>query len=140
MILALRVLHAVLGLAAVGICVSILVFGPTATAHFSETQFNALTGSGHSLTGVWPATMDSELRFYAPFWGAYGVVLLVVARDLPGKLHYVPFLAALFFAGGVGRGLSHVAVGSPHPFFTLLMGIEFLLPLVVLALWRGAKA
>src|SRR6266481_4250764 len=103
MILTLRILHAILGLAAIGICLSILILGPSATAGFSEAQFNAVTGSTHPLTGPWPATMDSELRFYAPFWGSYGLVLLAIARDLPAKLRFVPPLAALFFVGGAGR-------------------------------------
>jgi len=82
MILALRILNAILGLAAVAICLSIVVYGPANTANFSETLFDTLTGSSYPLTGPWPATMDSELRFYAPFWGAYGLVLISVARDL----------------------------------------------------------
>jgi hypothetical protein len=140
MIPALRILHAVLGLSAVGICLSIMLLGPSATADFSEAQFNALTGSAHALTGPWPPTMDSELRFYAPFWGAYGLLLLAVARDLPGTLRWVPGLAALFFMGGVGRAISYIVVGPPHAVFQLLMVIELVLPLLFLALWRSAKS
>jgi hypothetical protein len=139
-IAALRLLLAVLGLTAIGICLSILAFGSATTAGFFEAQFNALTGSSHPLTGAWPATMDSELRFYAVFWGAYGIILLCVAHDLSDKLHLVPPLAALFFIAGIGRVVSYVAVGSPHPFFTFLMVTELLLPLVFLALWHRARS
>ena len=139
MIVALRVLHAVLGFAAIAICLSIVLLGPSWTAGFSEAQFDWLTGSTHPSTGPWPATMDSELRFYAPFWGVYGLALLAVARDLPAKLRFVPPLAALFFVGGAGRAISYVAVAPPHPFFTLLMAIELILPVVFLALWHGAR-
>jgi hypothetical protein len=83
--------------------------------------------------------MDSELRFYAPFWGAYGLVLLAIARDMSAKLRYVPTMALLFFVGGVGRGLSYISVGAPHPFFIALMAVELLLPLLFVALWRGAR-
>jgi hypothetical protein len=138
-ILTLRILHGILGLAAIGICLSILILGPSATAGFSEAQFNAVTGSSYPPTGPWPATMDNELRFYAPFWGAYGLVLLAIARDMSAKLRYVPTMALLFFVGGVGRGLSYMSVGAPHPFFTALMAVELLLPLLFLALWRGAR-
>jgi hypothetical protein len=138
--LALRMLLAVLGFTAIGICLSILVFGSATTAGFFEAQFNALTGSSHPSTGAWPATMDSELRFYAAFWGAYGIILLVVAYDLSDKLRHVPSLAALFFLGGIGRAVSYVAVGAPHPFFTFLMATELLLPLVFLALWLRVRA
>ena len=140
MILALRILNAILGLAAVAICLSIVVYGPANTANFSETLFDTLTGSSYPLTGPWPATMDSELRFYAPFWGAYGLVLISVARNLPGRLHYVPPLAMIFFIGGVGRALSYVLVGPPHPFFSFLMVIELLLPVAFLTLWRGVRS
>ena len=139
MILTLRILHGILGLSAIGICLSILILGPSAIAGFSESQFNAVTGSSYPPAGPWPATMDSELRFYAPFWGAYGLVLLAIARDMSAKLRYVPTMALLFFVGGVGRGLSYISVGAPHPFFIALMAVELLLPLLFLALWRGAR-
>jgi len=139
MIPALRVLHAVPGFAAIVICLSIVVLGPSGTAGFSEALLDRVSGSTHPSTGPWPPTTDSELRFYAPFWGAYGLVLLAVARDLPAKLRFVPPLAALFFIGGLGRAISYVAAGPPHPFFTLLMAIELILPVVFLALWRGAR-
>jgi hypothetical protein len=139
MIAALRVLLAVLGISAIAICLSIVLLGPSWTAGFSEAQFDWLTGSTHPASGPWPPTMDNELRFYAPFWGAYGLALLAVARDLPAQLRFVPPLAALFFVGGVGRVISHVVVGPPHPFFALLMAIELILPVVFLALWKAAS-
>jgi hypothetical protein len=83
--------------------------------------------------------MDSELRFYAALWAAYGVVVLRAARRLETHFHEVPWLAATFFAGGVGRILSRLSVGAPHPFFTLLLVIEISLPVVITALWLGAQ-
>ena len=140
MIATLRVLYVLLGLVAIGICLSIVVFGPAATADASEALFDALTGTNHPKTGAWPPTMDNELRFYAPFWGAYGLVLLHIARHLPATLGWVPPTAALFFAGGVGRAISYAAVGAPHPFFVLLMALELVLPVLFVALWQIAKA
>jgi hypothetical protein len=84
--------------------------------------------------------MDSELRFYAALWGAYGVVALRTAWSLPRKLSRTPWIAAVFFAGGVGRLLSQVGVGAPHPFFTLLMIIELTLPVLLTLLWLGARS
>ncbi|HEY5070594.1 MAG TPA: DUF4345 domain-containing protein [Caulobacteraceae bacterium] len=139
MILALRVLHAALGLAAIAICLSILLLGPAATAGFTEARYEALTGGAGRLTGPWPATMDSELRFFAPFWGAFGLAALAVARDPRRRRRWVPILAAVFFAGGIGRAISLATVGAPHPVFTLLMAIELVLPLICLALWRVAR-
>ena len=137
MIQGLRVLHAVLGLAAIVICLSVLLLGPSATANATETLFNIVTGGHQPLTGAWPPTMDSELRFYAPFWGVYGGLLLLVAWDLPAKLNWAPPLAAMFFVGGVGRAISYLMVGAPHPVFSLLMAIELVFPLIVLRLWRA---
>jgi hypothetical protein len=45
----------------------------------------------------------------------------------------------VFFAGGVGRAISHLSVGTPHPFFTVLMAIELLLPPVLVLLWLAAR-
>jgi hypothetical protein len=143
MLTTLRVLLALLGLAAVGIFVSIFFTGAQATAFQAEGVFNALTG-GSRFSEPWPATMDSELRFYAPFWGAYGVLLLYVAWNVRRLGRFVPWLAAVFFLGGVGRALSIASVGAPHRFFVFLMAIELGLPPVLVALWnatlrRGAR-
>jgi hypothetical protein len=51
----------------------------------------------------------------------------------------VPWLAGVFFTGGVGRIFSRLSVGAPHPFFTLLLVIEVTLPVIMLALWLGAR-
>jgi hypothetical protein len=131
----LRILLAILGISAILIALSILLLGAGITAHGAEAAYNALVGNHYPLTGAWPATMDSELRFYAAFWGTYGVLLLAAARDLDKWMKHVPLLAAVFFAGGVGRALSLATVGAPHPAFTLLMAIELILPPVLVALW-----
>jgi uncharacterized protein DUF4345 len=135
MIAALRLLYAILGVAALAICLSIVSLGPAATAGFSEALFDALTSAPHPGSGAWPATMDSELRFYAPFWGTYGLVLLHIARRLPATLGWIPPTAAVFFVGGIGRAISWYAVGTPHPFFLLLMAVELVLPVIFVALW-----
>ena len=132
----LRALLWLLGGSAILICLSIVFFGPGNTAQISELMFDALTGRGGPLTGRWPPTMDSELRFYAPFWGAYGIVLIAVARDLMRLGRWVPWLALLFFVGGLGRAISWAITGAPHPFFLFLMTIELVLPPVLIALWR----
>jgi len=140
MILTLRLLHAALGAVAIGICLSIIFLGATVTANFFETLFDALIGQNYPLTGIWPPTMDSELRFYAALWGAYDLVMIAVARDLRARSSYVPPLAAVFFVGGIGRLWSYIQVGPPHPFFTVLMVTELALPVVVIALWLGVRA
>ena len=143
MTFAIRIILVILGAAALVICLSIMFLGPGATASVFEHVFDALTGYPGPDSGPWPPTMDSELRFYAPFWGAYGLVLLDTARDLRRGEHRIGWLAAIFFAGGLGRALSWAATGRPHPFFMMLMAIELMLPplLVLMAfLARRHKA
>ena len=132
--LVLQILLIALGAAAIAIGSSIFLIGPTVTGATNEALFNAMTG-GAAMSPPFTPTADSELRFYAPFWVLYGAVLVWVARGLAVRLSWVPGLAALFFAGGVGRLISLLAVGPPHPAFTMLMVIELVLPGVVLGLW-----
>jgi Domain of unknown function (DUF4345) len=134
----LRFLLAALGASAVLIAASILFLGAGATAAAGEQAFNAMSGWRGPASPPWPATMDNELRFYATLWGAYGVLLLLAARDFAARSSHVPWLAAAFFVGGVGRALSWLAVGPPHPFFLALMTIELVLPPVLILLWRAA--
>jgi hypothetical protein len=139
MLTALRLLLALLGLSALGIAASILVTGAGATAALAEQAFSAVTGYSGPLSPTWPPTMDSELRFYAALWAAYGTVSLGTALRLAERLDFVPWLAGVFFLGGLGRVLSYVQTGPPHAFFTLLMWIELGLPPLMLALWWGAR-
>ena len=134
----LRILLAVLGVSAILIAVSIIALGAQATAWTAERLYDAVTGY-RSLSEPWPATMDSELRFYAALWGAYGMVLIAVARDFARRGGFVPALATIFFVGGVGRAISYVAVGPPHPAFTALMAIELILPPILFGLWFGTR-
>jgi len=139
MLATLRILLAVLGASAIGIALSDILLGPTATVAFFEGLFASLTGDHAAATGPWPATMDNEMRFYAAFWGAYGATLILVARDFATRGHLTPWLAGLFFAGGVGRVISYAVAGPPHPFFTALMAVELLTPPLLVLLWLGAR-
>jgi hypothetical protein len=109
----LRVLLGGLGVSAVLIALSILTVGAGATAAAAERVFDALSGWRGPDSPRWPPTMDdNELRFYAALWGAYGVVLLLAARDYTGWAVRVPWLAAVFFVGGTGRAFSWLMIGA----------------------------
>lgn len=135
----LSVVLAMLGVSAIMIALSMFVFGADATVANAERAFTAAAGSNARPDSGWPVGVDSELRFYAVFWGAYGVVLLVTAKNLTDHLRTVPWLAGLFFLGGVGRALSRLMVGTPHPFFLALMAAELVLPLVIMVLWSRVQ-
>jgi hypothetical protein len=74
------------------------------------------------------ATMDSEDRFYATLFAAYGLALIWCVKDVETKSRTVYFLTATFFVGGVARVVSIAAVGPPNTFFTVMMTLELLLP------------
>lgn len=101
------------------------------------TGINVLVGGGHSLPGVInvEATVDNELRFFSVFWLAYGSFCFWVARNLPKEHRFLPFVALVFFIGGVGRLLSTVFVGMPTPLFISATVLEFVLPPVIHVLY-----
>lgn len=134
----LRILLVALGVSAVAIALMDMSLGAHATASFFEAGYSALTG-WPGKAQPWPPTMDNEMRFYAAPWGAYGVVLIWTARDLAARLNLVPWLAAVFFTGGVGRVISLLSVGPPDPFFSLLMVVELATPPVLVLIWLGAR-
>jgi hypothetical protein len=74
------------------------------------------------------ATLDSEHRFYAVFFLAFGLALLWCLQDLSGRARLIQGLMALFFLGGLTRVLSALTTGLPHPLFVGLGVIELLLP------------
>jgi hypothetical protein len=128
-----------LGVAAIAIGLMIFIPGPTFTAGLTEKFFVAFTGDHASATPPFSPTVDSELRFYAPFWITYGAVLIWVARRLRQRIAWVPGLAVLFFAGGVGRAIAYMVAGAPHPAFVGLMCVELGLPIVFVVLWVLAR-
>ena len=86
------------------------------------------------------ATMDSEDRFYATLFAAYGVALLWCIRDIERKCMVVYFLAIVFFVGGLARLVSMAAVGLPNNFFIAMTTLELLIPFVMALLqWRVSK-
>ena len=83
------------------------------------------------------ATMDSEDRFYATLFAAYGVALLWCVRDIESKAKVVYFLAATFFVGGLARLISIAAVGLPSDFFVAMTVLELLIPIyMAYAQWK----
>ncbi len=137
--LLLRINLYVLGASAVGIGLSMMLLGAETTANFFAALIALILTAPDLPQGFSSPDVDSELRFYAVFWIAYGVILTRTASDLAQNLYLVPWLAALFFAGGVGRLLSVWSVGQPHPLFFTLMIIELALSPLLLALWAAEK-
>ena len=79
-------------------------------------------------------SVDSELRFYAVWYAAAGIVALGTLRKVESATTTVRFVAAAFFVGGCARIISIFVVGRPHPLFIVLMVIELVLPPVLILL------
>ena len=77
------------------------------------------------------ATMDSEDRFYATLFGAYGVALLWCIRDIERKSRVVYLLALTFFVGGLARLVSMVVVALPNTFFIAMTVLELAIPFLM---------
>ncbi len=134
------ILLIVLGLSAILIGLSIYLTGASNTGEITTQLYDHLLQTSHRAAPLDGPTVDSELRFYAPFWMAYGVMLIATARKLRLHLNRVPLLSAVFFAGGVGRGLAYVFTGPPHPAFVVLMVTEFALPVLFIGLWAAVRS
>jgi hypothetical protein len=76
------------------------------------------------------ATMDSEDRFYATLFLAYGAVLLWCVKDVERKAKVVYFLMLTFFIGGLARIVSMLAAGLPGSFFIAMTVLELVLPVI----------
>jgi hypothetical protein len=135
----LAILLMVLGLSAILIGLSIFLTGAPRTGEITSQLYDHLTRMSHGSGLLDGPTVDSELRFYSPFWMAYGAMLIATARNLKRHLNRVPLLSAVFFAGGVGRGLAYVFTGPPHPAFVVLMVTELVLPVIFIGLWAAVR-
>ena len=91
-----------------------------------------ITLGSSAIPGSMPvnATMDSEDRFYATMFAAYGVALIWCVKDIERKSAIVYFLLATFFAGGLARLLSIASVGPPNGFFVTMTVLELFIPVV----------
>jgi hypothetical protein len=90
------------------------------------------------LLGVGPLdpTMDSEDRFYATQFLAYGVVVLTCVRGVEQKTRIVQYLALALFVGGLARLISMAAVGPPNAFFLAMTALELGMPVVMILVQR----
>jgi hypothetical protein len=84
----------------------------------------------HAIWGAVPvnATMDSEDRFYATYFIAFGVAIAWASRDLVARERLFGVLLLVFFLGGVARIVSAVMVGLPNGLFIFLGSLELILP------------
>src|SRR5262245_12037167 len=81
-------------------------------------------------------SLESELRFYAAFYAAYGLALVRVARRADRDPRAVRALSGALLAAGAARAGGWLAAGRPHPLQRALLAIELGAP-PVLAAWQA---
>jgi hypothetical protein len=136
----LRIAFSLLGVAALAIGGMIFLIGPASTAAAFAALLKIALPETPRVAGLDGADVDSELRFYAALWMAYGGTAVWVAQQLPQRIGLLRLMLGVFWLGGLGRVISFLAIGAPHPLFVTLMWIEIVLPPVLLALsYRRAR-
>jgi len=116
-------------------CLNVTI-GLQATGEIFAALLVPVFGTAPGFDGLSGTDADSELRFYATFFLAYGVGVLWLAWHFPRHHRAIPPMLILFFAAGLARGLSWLASGAPHPLFQVLLAIELLAPPLLWALYR----
>ena len=111
--------------------------GVVATAAGLDTMLRgARTVAGE---GPANAALESELRFYAAFYVAYGLVALRVAPRADRDGAAVRGLAGALFLAGLARAGSWATVGRPHRLQLALLALELGGPPPVAA-WQARLA
>lgn len=83
------------------------------------------------------AAADSEMRFFAVWYVAIGVLLLKSIPTLEKERSLVRVVGVAFFVAGCARVLSWASVGKPPFLAIILMVIELILPAVIVS-WHAA--
>jgi Domain of unknown function (DUF4345) len=94
----------------------------------------SLPDQGHANPSV-----ESELRFYAAFYVAYGLAALRVAPRADRDTMGVRALAGSLFLAGLARAGGWLAVGRPHRLQRGLLVIELVAPWLMIA-WQARLA
>jgi hypothetical protein len=82
------------------------------------------------------ATIDSDMRFYALLFAAYGLTFVWCAADITARARIANGLGAIFFAGGLARLLAWALTGQPNWFYVAMIPVELIIPLLNYALIR----
>jgi Domain of unknown function (DUF4345) len=104
----------------------------TAGLHTVITGAKSLPGEGRANSSV-----ESELRFYAAFYVAYGLAALRVAPRADRDTVAVRRLAGALCLAGLARAGAWLTVGRPHAVQQVLLLIELSAPPAVV-IWQHA--
>lgn len=105
--------------------------------------FGALTvftgGAGVVDGGEVSASVDSELRFYAAWYAAAGVMMLRAVPRVESAGSTIRALCAVLILAACARVISIIVIGTPHPVFLVLMLVEFAISVMIVP-WQAAVA
>jgi hypothetical protein len=110
--------------------VVIYLLGATAVL----TGLLAVVGGPAALLGGAAAvpSVDSQLRYADVIWLGAGVVLIWSARKPLERAMATRVVLLIAAVAGVGRLISLIVVGVPHPFYLVTMGLELIVtPLII---------
>ena len=101
--------------------------------------FAVITGTG-GMSGDNAASVnvESELRYFAAFWVAYGGAALWLAPRAAQEQTAVRALAGFMFLGGIARAIAWIDSGRPDDLFVALLVLELVIPPLVIALQARA--
>ena len=108
---------------------------PIATG-LASVVFGSEIVRGH---GASNASVESELRYYAVFYVAFGVWLWWIAGDVAARRRELRAAALVLFCGGLARVVGIAVDGVPAADYVVLMVVELLLP-GLLVLWQSRVA
>jgi hypothetical protein len=100
---------------------------------------NVLIGGASKIPGASEAveaTIDNELRFFSVFWSAYGIFCFWVAKNIHKQSFFIPYIALVFFIGGIGRLISMLTIGLPASVLIPIMILEFIIPIILYGIYR----
>lgn len=118
----------------VTLVVAIMALVPIATGLLAVLGGPAAEPGGELIN----ASLDSEYRFAHVIWTAVGVGLLWSVRRPLERASVTRALLAVTALGGLGRVISAVQFGLPHPVFIAAGVVE--LVVVPLVLWWHVRA
>jgi hypothetical protein len=91
--------------------------------------YHVAGGAGSVLGGgVITASTDSQERFFSGLFAVYGLAWILVARQHPIDARAIRLLAGGLLAGGIGRLVSLIDSGLPHPFWIVMLAVEIVVP------------
>ena len=83
--------------------------------------------------------IESEIRFYAAWYVAAGIVLLKALPRIEQEALLVRVVGGGFFLAGSARALAWATEGRPDDFQIVLMIVELVLPIIIVP-WQNKVA